>query len=169
MLISSVQQNESVMHKHSHIYSCCVACQASLSFIFTVSLLSLISIGLVMPCSYLIHCHPLLHLPLIFPSIRGLSNESAFCIKWPNYWSFNFNISPSNEYLGLIFFRIDWFDLLAVQGALKSLVQNHNSKASVPQCLAFFMVQLSHPYMITGKNHSFDYMVLCTQSNVSAF
>ena len=168
MLISSVQHNESV----THTYSCCccpVACQASLSFIFTVSLLSLISIGLVMPCSYLIHCHPLLHLPSIFPNIRGLSNESALCIKWPNYWRFNFIISPSNEYIGLIFFRIDWFDLLAVQGALKSLVQNHNSKASVPQCLAFFMVQLSHPYMITGKNHSFDYMDLCLQSNVSAF
>ena len=142
-------------HTHTHTYSCCccccsVACQASMSF-HEVSLLSLISIGLVIPCSHFIHCHPLPHLPSVFPSIRGLSNESALCIKWPNYWSFNFNISSSNEYLGLISFRIDWFDLLAVQGALKSLVRNHNSKASVPQCLAFFMVQLSHPYMIIGK------------------
>ena len=137
------------------------------------------SIGLVMLSSHLIHCHPLLLLPSVIPSIRGLSNESSLCIKWPNYWSFSFNISPSYEYLDysltigritkLIFFRIDWFDLLAIQGTLKSLVQHHNSKASILWCSAFFMVQLSHPYMINGKNHSFDYMDFCLQSNVSAF
>ena len=110
---------------------------------------------------------PLLLLPSIFPSIRVFSNESVLCIRWPKYRSFN--ISPSNEYSGLISFRIDWFDLPAVQGALKSLLQHHSSKASVLRCSAFFMVQLSHPYMTTGKSHSFDYMDLCWQSNVFAF
>ena len=105
----------------------------------------------VMPSNDLILCHPLLLLPSIFPSIRVFSNESVFCIRWPKYWSFSFSISPSNEYSGLISFRMDWLDLLAVHGTLKSLLQHHSSKASVLQCSAFFIVQLSHPYMTTGK------------------
>ena len=105
----------------------------------------------VMPSNHLILCHPLLLLASIFPSIRVFSNESALCIRWPKYWSFSFNISPSNEYSGSISFRMDWFDLLAVQGTLKSLLQHHSSKASILQHLAFFTVQLSHPYMTTGK------------------
>ena len=109
-------------------------------------------IELVMPSNHLILCRPLLILPSIFPSNRVFSNESVLRIRWPKYWSFCFNISPSNEYSGLISFRIDWFDLLAIQGTLKSLLQHrHSSKASVLQCIAFFMVQLSHPYMTTGK------------------
>ena len=96
-------------------------------------------------------CHPLLLLPSIFPSIRVFSNESVLCIRWPKYWSFSFNISPSNEHSGLISFRMDWLDLLAVQGTLKSLLQHHSSKASILRCSAFFIVQLSHPYMTTGK------------------
>ena len=109
------------------------------------------SIELVMPSNHLILCRPLLLLPSIFPSIRVFSNESALCIRWPKYWSFSFNISPFNEHPGLISFRMDWLDLLAVQGTLKSLLQHHSSKASVLRCLAFFLVQLSHPYMTTGK------------------
>ena len=104
-----------------------------------------------MPSNYLIVCCPLLLLPAIFPSIRIFSNESALCIRWPKYWSFSFSISPSNEYSGLISFRTDWFDFLAVQGTLKSLLQHHSSKASIFWCSVFFMVQLSHPYMTTGK------------------
>ena len=103
-----------------------------------------------MPSNYLILCHPLL-LPSIFHSIKVFSNESALCIRWPKYWSFSFNISPSNEHLGLISFRMDWLDLLAVQGTLKSLLQHHSSEASILQCSAFFIFQLSHPYMTTGK------------------
>ena len=109
------------------------------------------SIESVMPSNHLILCHPLLLLPSIFPSIRVFSNESARHIRWPKYWSFSFNISPSNEYSGLISFRMDWLDLLAIQGTLKSLLQHHTSKASIFQCSAFFIVQLSHPYMTTGK------------------
>ena len=109
------------------------------------------SIESVMPSSHHILCHPLLLLPSIFPRIRVFSNESALCISWPKYWSFSFNISPSNEHLGLISFRMDWLDLLAVQGTLKSLLQHHSSKASILRHTAFFMVQLSHPYMTTGK------------------
>ena len=104
-----------------------------------------------MPSHHLILCHSLLLLPEIFPSIRVFSNESVLHIRWPKYWSFSFNISPSNEYSGLISFRIDWLDLLVVQGTLKTLLQHHSSKASILQCSAFLMVQLSHPYMITGK------------------
>ena len=121
----------------------------------------------VMPSSLLILCHPLLLLPSIFPSISVLSNESALCIRWPKYWSFSFSISPSNEYSGLISFRMDWLDLLAVQGTLKRLFQHHSSKPSVLQHSAFFVVQLSHPYVTT--DHSFLSMELCQQSNVSAF
>ena len=105
-----------------------------------------------MPSNYLILCHPLLLLPSIFPSIRVFSNESALLIRWPKYWSFSVNISPSNEHPGLISFRMDWLDLLAVQGTLKSLLQHHSSKASILQCSVFFILQLSHPYMTTGKN-----------------
>ena len=124
------------------------ACQASLSITNSWSLLKLMSIKLVMPSNHLILCHPLL-LPLIFPSIKVFSSESVLRIRWPKCWSFSFSMSPSNEYSGLISFRIDWFDLLAVQGTLKSLLQYHSSKASVLRCSAFFMVQLSHPYNTT--------------------
>ena len=111
------------------------------------------SIESLTPSNHLILCHPLLILPSIFPSIRVFSNESALCIRWPKYWSFRFNISPSNEHSGLISFRIDWLDLLAVQGTLKSLLQHRSSKASILLCSAFFIVQLSHPYiMTTAKN-----------------
>ena len=126
------------------------AFQAFLSFTISWSLLKLMSTESTMLSNHLIVCHPLLLLPSIFPSIRVFSNESALHIKWPNYWSFNFSISPSNEYSGLISFRTDWFDLLSVQGTPKSL-QHHSSKASVLQCSAFFMVRLSHLYLTTGK------------------
>ena len=109
-----------------------------------------------MPSNHLILCCSLLLLLSIFPSIRVFSNDSVLCIRWPKYWSFSFSISPCNEYLGLIAFRVDWFVLLAVQGALKSLLQHHSSKVSVLQHSVFFIVQLSHPYMTTEKNHSFD-------------
>ena len=128
------------------------ACQASLSFVIW-SLLKLIFIKLVMPPNHLVLCHSLLLLPSIFPSIRVFSKESALCIRWPEYWSwsFSFNISPSNAYLGLISFRMNWLDLLVAQGTLKSLLQHHSSKASVLWCSASFMVQFSHPYMTPGK------------------
>ena len=127
------------------------ACQASLSIINSRSLCKLMSIESVMPSSHLILCRPLLLPPSIFPSIRVSSNESVLQIRWPKYWSFSFRISPSNEHPGLISFRMHWFDLLAVQGTLKSLLQHHSSKASILRCSAFFTVQLSHPYMTTGK------------------
>ena len=126
------------------------ALQASLSITNSRSLLKIMCIESVMPSNHLILCHPLL-LPLIFPSTRVFSSESALHITWPKYWSFSFNISPSNEYSGLISFRMDWLDLLAVQGTLKSLLQHCNSKALILRCSAFFIVQLSHPYMTTGK------------------
>ena len=126
-------------------------CQASLSITNSWSLLKLISIESVMPSNHLILCHPLLHLPSIFPSIRVFSNKSALHIMWPKYWSFSFSISPSNEYSGLISFRMDWLDLLALQGTLKSLLQHCSSKASILRCSAFFIIQLSHPYMTTRK------------------
>ena len=126
--------------------------QASLSFSISWSFLKLMSIESVIPSNHLNFLHPLLLLPSIFPSIRDFSNESAVCTKWPKYWSFSFSISRSSEYSGLISFRIDWFDLLAVQGTLNSLLQYHSSKASILQRPAFFIVQLSHPYMTTGKN-----------------
>ena len=127
------------------------ACQASLSITISRSLPKPMSIVSVMPSNHLILRRPLLLLPSIFPSIRVFSNESALCIKWPKYWSFNFNISPSNGHPRLISFRMDWLDLLAVQGTLKSLPQHHSSKASILRRSAFFIVQLSHPYMTTGK------------------
>ena len=126
------------------------ACQASLFITNSQSWLKLTSIKSVMPSNHLILCHPLLPLPSIFLSIRVFSKESVLCIGWPKYWSFRFSISPSNEYSGLISFRIDWFDL-AVQGTLKSLLQHYSSEASIIWCSAFFMVQLSHPYMTTDK------------------
>ena len=125
--------------------------QSSLSFTISQSLLKLMSIELVMPSNHLILCYPLLLLPSIFPSIRVFSNKSALRIMWPKYWSFSFNISHSSEHPGLISFKMDWLDLLAVQGTLKSLLQHHSSKASILWRSAFFIVQLSHPYMTTGK------------------
>ena len=145
-----------------------VAGQDSLSFTISQSLLKLMSIELVMPSNYLILCHPLLLPPSIFSSIRVFSNESVLLIRWPKYWSFSFNISPSNEYSGLVSFRMDWLDLLAVQGTLKSLLQHHSSKASV-WCSAFFIVQLSHPYMTTGKTIALTIWTFYWQSAVSAF
>ena len=125
--------------------------QASLSITNSRSLLKLMSIMSVMPSNHLILCRPLLLPPSIFPSIRVFSNESTILIRWPKYWSFSFNISPFNEYSRLIFCRIDWLDLFAVQGTLKSLLQHHSSKASILRCSAFFTVQFSHPYMTNGK------------------
>ena len=131
------------------------AWQASLSFTISKSLLKLMSIQLVMPSNHLILCRPLLLLPTILPSTRVFPNESVLCISWPKFWSFSFSISPSNEYSGLISFRIDWqVGSFAVQGTLKSLLQHHSSKALIFQCSAFFMVQLSHPYVAIGKNRA---------------
>ena len=125
--------------------------QAFLSITNSQSLLILMSIESVMPSNHLILCHPLLFSPSIFPSIRVFSNESVLCIRWPNYWSFSFSISPSNEYSGLVSFRMDWLDLLDVQGTLKSLLQHPSSKASILRHSTFFIVQLLHPYVTTGK------------------
>ena len=134
---------------------------ASLSITNSQSLLKLIES--VMPSNHLILCHPFLLLPSIFPSIRVFSNDSVLYIRWPKYWSFSFSISPSNEYSGLIF-RMDWLDLLAVQGTLKSLLQHHNSKALILQHTAFFMVKLSHPHMTTGKTiATYSYGTLSTK------
>ena len=132
------------------------------------SLLKLMSIESVMPSSHLILCHPLLLLPSISPSIRVFSNESTLHIRWPKYWSFSFSIRPSNEHPGLISFRVDWLDLLAVQGTLKSLLQHHSSQASIFRCSSFFIVQLTsiHDHW---KSHSLDQTDLCWQSNVCAF
>ena len=127
------------------------SCQASLSITNSWSLLRLMSIESMMPSNHLILCHPLLLLPSIFPSIRVSSNKSALRIRWPKYWSFSFNISPSNEHSGLIFLRMDWLDLPVAQGTLKSLPQHHRSKASILWCSAFFIVQPSHPCMTSGK------------------
>ena len=135
----------------------------------TPSLLKLMSIESVMPSSHLILSHPLLLLPLIFPSIRVFSIESALRIRWPKYWSFSFNISPSNDYPGLISFWMDWLDLLAVQRTLKSLFQHHSSKASILRCSAFFIVQLSYPYMSIGETVALTRQDFCQQSNISAF
>ena len=142
--VQSVMSNSLWLHGLQHT-------KASLFITNSWSLLKLMSIELVMPSNHLILCHPLLLLPSVFPSIRVFSNESALPIWWPKYWSFSFNISPSSEYLGLISFRMDWLDLLAVQGTLKSLLQHHSSKASILRHSAFFIVQLAHPYMTTGK------------------
>ena len=140
--------------------------QASLSITNSQNLLKPMSIVLVMPSNHII-CRPLLLLPSIFPSIRVFSNESALHIRWPKYWSSSFNISPSNEYSGLISFRMDWLDLRAVQGTLKTLLQHHSSKASILRRLAFFTVQLSHPYVTTGKTIALTRWTFV--DNVSAF
>ena len=145
---SSVQ---SLRHVRLFATSWTAARQASLSITNSQSLLKLMSIESVMPSNHLILCHPLLLQPSIFPSIRVFSNEWVFCIRWPKFWSFSFSINPSNEYSALISFRIDRFDLLAVQGTLKSLLQHHSSKASILRHSAFLIVQISHPYMTTGK------------------
>ena len=143
------------------------ALQASLSITNSRSLLKLMSIESVIPSNHLILCHSLLLLPSIFPSIRVFSSESVLHIRWPKYWSFSFNISPSSEYSGLTSFRMDWLDLFGVQGTLKSLLQRHSSKASILWCSAFFIVQLSHPYMTIGKTIA---LTRCTfVGNVSAF
>ena len=145
--------------------------QGSLSFTISWSLLKLTFVESVMPSNHLILCHPLLLLPSVFPSIRVFSNESTLCIRWPKYWSFSFSISPSNEHSGLISFRMDWLDLLAVQGTLKSLLQHCSSKALIFWCSSFFMVQLSHADMTTGKTialtlwtfiRSFNFMAAVT-------
>ena len=147
-IISSVQ---SLSRLQLFVTPWIAARQASLSITNSQSLLKLMSVELMMPSNHLILCRPLLLLPSVFPSIRVFSNESVLHIRWPKYWSSSFSIRPSNEYSGLISFRIDWFDLLAVQGILKSLLQHQSSKASILQCTAFFTVQLPHPYMTTGK------------------
>ena len=151
--VSSVQFS-SVQFSHVRLFATpwTAAHQASLSITNSWSPPKPMSIESVMPSNHLILCRPFLLLPSIFPSIRVFSNESALCMKWPKYWSFSFNISPSNEYPGLISFRMDWLDLLAVQGTLKSLLQHHSSKAAVLWYLGFYIVKLSHPYITTGKN-----------------
>ena len=145
------QSVQSLSHVQLFAIPWTAACQASLSITKSQSLFKFISIELVVPSNHFILCHRLLLLPSIFPSIRVYSSESLLCIRWPKYSSFSFSISPSNEYSGLNSFRIDWFDLLAVRGTLKSLLRHHSSKARILWCAAFFMVQLSHPYMITEK------------------
>jgi len=142
---------QSLGHVRLFVTPWTAARQASLSLTNSWSLLKLVSIESVMPSNHLILCRPCLLLPSSFPSIRVFSNESALSIRWPKYWSFSFSINPSNEYSGLISFRMDWLDFLAVQGTLKNLLQHHISKASILQHSAFFIVQLSHPYMTTGK------------------
>ena len=134
-----------------------------------LEMLKLMSIELVMPFSHFILCRPLLPMPSIFPSFRVFSSESVLCTRWPKYWSFSFSISPSNEYSGLISFRKDWFDLLAVQGTRKSLHQHHSSKASILWCSAFFIVQLSHPYMTTRKNIALARWIFVGKIKISAF
>ena len=146
---SSVQFSRSVVS--NSVITWTAARQASLSITNSRSPPKPMPIKSVMPSSHLILCHPLLLLPPIPPSIRVFSNEAALCIRWPKYWSFSFNINPLNEHPGLISFRMVWLDLLAVQGTLKSLLQYHSLKASILQCSDFFIVQLSHPYMTTGK------------------
>ena len=158
--IPSVRQEErssvqSLSHVQLFATPWTAARQASLSIINSWSLLKLMSIDSVMPSNHLILCHPLLLLPSIFPNIRVFSNESIFCIRWPKYWRFSFKIRPSNEYSGMISFGMDWLDLLAIQGTLKSLLQHHSSKASVLQHSDYFIVQLSHLHDY-WKHHSFD-------------
>ena len=152
-MLHSVSSVQSLRHIQLFETPWTAAHQASLSITNSQSLFKLMSTESVMPSNHLILCHSLLLLPSIFLSIRVFSNEPVLCIKWPKYWSFSFSISPSNEHSGLIF-RMDWLDLLAVQGTLKSLLQYYRSKASILQCSAFFIVQLSHPYMTTCMDHN---------------
>ena len=163
---SSVQFSRSAVSGSATPWT--AARQASLAITNSQSLLKLMSVESVMPSNHPILRHLLLP-PSIFPSIRVFSNESALCIRWPKYWRFSFNISPSNEHPGLISFRMDWLDLLAVQGTLKSLLQYHSSKASILRHSAFFIVQLTHPYMTIGKTIALTRQTLCWESNVSAF
>ena len=151
MLLADLSSVQSFSYVRLSVTTWTAARQASLSITNPRSLLKLMSTELLIPSNHLMLCHPLLLLPLIFRSIRGFSNESVLRIRWPKYCSFSFNISLSNEYSGLISFGIDWLDLLAVQGTLKSLLQHHSSKTSILQHSAFFMVQFSHPHMTTGK------------------
>ena len=152
MCLMSIEAYATSVQSLSHVWLFAspwtAACQAFLSI--TNSQKLLMAIELVMPSNHLILCHPLLLPPSIFPNIRVFSKESVLHIMWPKYWSFSFNISPSNEYSGLTSFRMYWLDLLVVQGTLKSLLQHHSSKASILRCSAFFLVQLSHPYMTIG-------------------
>ena len=164
VLLSSVQ---SLNHVSLFATPWTAACQASLSIANSWSLLKLMFIELVMPSNHLILSCLLLLMPSIFHSIRVFSNKSVLHFKWPKYWSFSFNTSPSNEYSGLISFRMDWLDLLAVQGTLESLLHHHTSKASILQCSVFFMVQLSCPYVTTGKTRALTRRTFVT--NVSAF
>ena len=145
------------------------ACQASLSLTKSRSLLKLMSIESVMPSNHLILCRPLLLLPSTFPSLRVFSNESVLHIRWPKFWNFSLSLSLSNEHPGLISFRMDWLDLLTVQGTLKCVLQHHGSKASILQCSAFFIVQISHSYMNTGKTLTRYSLDRQRQNNVSAF
>ena len=154
LIFVQVSSYQSLSHVRLFATPWTAACQALLSITNSRSLPKLVFIESVMPSNHLILCCPLLLLPSIFSSIRVFSNESTLRMRWPKYWSFSFNISPSNEHSELISFRMDRLDLLAVQGTLKSLLQNHSSKASILRCSAFFIVQLSHPYMITGKTIS---------------
>ena len=149
--VSTISSVQSLSRVQLFAIPCIATRQASLSITNSRSSLKLTSIESVMPSSHLILCRPLLLLPPIPPSIRVFSNDSTLRMRWSKYWSFSFNITPSNEHPGLISFRMDWLNLLAVQGTLKSLLQHHSSKASILQCSAFFTVQLSHPYMTTGK------------------
>ena len=165
--ISSVQSFSHVQH---FVTPWTAACKASLSITNSRSLLKLMSIKPLMPSNHLILFHPLLLLPSVFPSIKVFSTESALHMRWSKYWSFSFSISPSNEHPGLISFRMDCLDLIAVQGTLKSLLQHHSSKASILQHSAFFTVQLSHPYRTTGKTIALTRRTFVGwQSNVSAF
>ena len=150
-LLQDYQLVQSLAHIWLFVTPWTTACQASLSITNSWRLHKLMSIASVMPSNCLILCRPLLFMPSIFPSIRVFSSELVFPIRWPKYWSFSFSISPLNEYSGLISFRMNWLDLLAVQGTFRSLLQHHSSKASILWCSAFFKVQLSHPYMTTGK------------------
>ena len=165
-MLSSVQ---SLSHVQLFVTSWTAARRASLSIINSCSLLKLMSIESVMPSNHLILCCSLFFLPSIFPSIRVFSNESVLGIRWPKYWNFSFSISSSNEYSGLISFRIDWFDLLAVPGTLENLLQHHSLKASVLQCSAFFMVQFSHLYMTTGKTIALTIQTFVDTVMFSAF
>ena len=165
-VFSSVQFSRSIASDSVTPWT--AARQASLSITNSQGLLKLTSIKSAMPSKHLILCHPLLLLPSIFLSIRVFTNELVLHIRWPKYWSFSFSISSSNEYSGLISFRMGWLDLLAVQGTLKSLLQHHSSKTSILRCSAFFMVQFSYPYMTTGKTIALT-RNLFQQNNVSAF
>ena len=170
--LSSYQWHFSQSSGSSDTQSCLTLCEPMdfpKSSTNSWNLLKLMSIKSVMPSNHLILCHPLLFLPSIFPSTRVFFIESVLHIRWPKYWSFSFSINPSNEYSGLISFKIDWLDLLAVQGTLRGLLQYPSSKASILWCSTFFIVQLSHPYTTTGKTTALTIMDLCWQSDVSVF